>query len=57
MKFFVIASHWDYNKRALVRYIAGEFDDYMNAALFKTAYNERYKADAKIVDDYEMINS
>mgnify|MGYP007048983554 CR=1 FL=1 len=57
MKFFVIATHWDYNRKALVRYIAGEFDSYTNADLFKKAYNEFYNADAKIVDDYEMINA
>lgn len=57
MKYFVIAMHWDDNRKAQVKYIAGEFDNYMNAALFKTAYNEHYKADAKIVDDFAMINA
>lgn len=57
MKYFVIATHWDDNKKAQVKYIAGEFDVYMNAALFKTAYNEHYNADAKIVDDFSMINA
>ena len=57
MKYFVIATHWDDNKTARVKYIAGEFDVYMNAVLFKTAYNEHYDANAKIVDDFSMINA
>lgn len=57
MKYFVIATHWDNNRKAQVKYIAGEFDNYTNAVLFKTAYNEHYKADAKIADDFAMINA
>ena len=57
MKYFVIATHWDYNKKAQVKYIAGEFDVYMNAVLFKTAYNEHYDGDAEIVNDISMINA
>lgn len=57
MKYFVITTHWYDNRKAQVKYIAGEFDNYMNAVLFKTAYNEHYKADAKIVDHFAMINA
>lgn len=57
MKYFVIATHWDNVRKATVKYIAGQFDDYANAAIFKWAYNERYKADAKIVDDFAIINA
>lgn len=56
MKYFVIATHWDDNKQAQVKYIAGEFNSYMNASLFKNAYNEHYKADASIVEDSAMLN-
>lgn len=50
MTYFVIAKHWDDEKKAQVNYIAGQFDNYMNASLFKNAYNEWYHADAVIRD-------
>ena len=56
MKYFVIATHWDDNRKAQVRYIAGQFDNYMTASLFKNAYNDHYKADAMIVEDFSLIN-
>ncbi len=55
-KFFVIATHWDDQEKAQVKYIAGEFNNYTNASIFKNAYNEQYKADAVIVDDFTIIN-
>lgn len=39
MKYFVIATHWDDERKAQVKYIAGEFSSYMNAKIFKEAYN------------------
>lgn len=57
MKYYVIATRWDYNRSVKVKYIAGQFDDYVNAILFKNAYNEHYEADAKIVDDFAMKNA
>lgn len=56
MKYFVIATHWDDNRKARVKYIAGQFDNYMNASLFKKAYNDYYSADATIVEDFALIN-
>ena len=55
-KYFVIASHWDEEKKAQVKYIAGEFNNFANANIFKNAYNEHYSADAVIVDDFTIIN-
>jgi hypothetical protein len=56
MKYFVIATHWDDNRKAQVKYIAGQFDNYMNASLFKKAYNEYYSTNAVIVEDFALIN-
>lgn len=56
MKYFVIAKHWDNNREAQVKYIAGQFDNYMNASLFRKAYNEHYCTDAVIVEDFALIN-
>lgn len=50
MRYFVIAERYDYDKKAQVKYIAGEFDSFPCAKIFKDAYNEYYKADACIVD-------
>ena len=55
-KYFVISTHWDEERKAQVKYIAGAFNDFPNANIFKNAYNEHYKADAVIVDDFTIIN-
>ena len=57
MKYFVIATHWDCKREAQVKYIAGEFDNYMNASLFRDAYNTHYHADAKIVEDFNLLTN
>lgn len=55
MKYFVIATHWDNAKNDQVKFIAGEFNNYMNASLFRDAYNEHYKASAYIISEDEII--
>lgn len=57
MKYFVIATKWDDTRKAQVKYIAGQFDSYINAKLFKDAYNGHYHADAKIVEDFNLLNA
>lgn len=57
MKYFVIAIHWDEKRKAQVKYIAGQFDNYMNASIFRDAYNNYYSASAKIVEDFNLINA
>ena len=54
MKYFVIAEIFDYDKKAQVKRIAGEFDSFPCAKIFKDAYNECYKADACIVDQSKL---
>ena len=56
MKYFVIATHWDDERKAQVKYIAGQFDSFANANIFKTAYNEHYKADAVIVEAFKLLH-
>ena len=56
MKYFVIATRWDDDRKAQVKYIAGEFGSYVNASIFKEAYNAHYSADAVIVEDFAMLN-
>ena len=57
MKYFVIATKWDDKRKAQIKYIAGQFDSYINAKLFKDAYNGHYHADAKIVEDFNLLNA
>ena len=54
MRYFVIAEKYDYDKKAQVKYIAGEFDSFSCAKIFKDAYNEYYKANACIVDQSKL---
>jgi len=56
MRYFVIAKRWDGNKAQQVKYIAGEFDNYMNATIFKESYNNYYRTNATIVDDFVLTN-
>lgn len=57
MKHYVIATKWSEDAKAQVKYIAGEFPNYMNASLFCKAYNDHYKANAVVVDEvYIMAN-
>ncbi len=57
MKYFVIATKWDDERKAQVKYIAGEFDSYVNAELFKKAYNTHYSADARVVEAFNLVNA
>ena len=50
MKYMVIATKWSEEIKTQVKYVAGEFDEYMNASIFKQAYNEYYSANAYIVE-------
>lgn len=56
MKYFVIATIFDRNRGEQVRHIIGEFDDVLNAIIFKDAYNARFHSDAKVVDSFNMFN-
>lgn len=53
-KYYVIAKKWSEKDFAIVDYIAGEFNDYMNASLFRNAYNEYYSTDA-IIKEVDLL--
>ena len=55
-RYFVIATHWDDEKKAPMKFVAGEFTSWINAALFRDAYNEHYKADAHVVLESALLN-
>lgn len=55
MKYFVIATRWNDEKEA-VKCIVGEFDRYLNAIIFRDAYNKCSSDNATIVKDFELLN-
>lgn len=55
-KYFVIATCWDSERNEKVKVIAGEFARYVDAALFRDAYNTHYHADAYVIDEFRMMN-
>ena len=57
MKYFVITRHWDDSKHDIVKRIAGSFDRFFDAALFRDAYNEHYRANAEIVEAFSLVNN
>lgn len=57
MKYYVIATRWDNEKMKSVQYIAGEFNKFINAEIFKLAYNEHFSSIAKIVSEFDLINN
>ena len=56
MKYFVIATCWNDEKKAAVKCIEGVFDSYMNASIFRDAYDKYYSTNAVIVEDFELLN-
>ena len=54
MKYFVIAERYDDDKKTQIKYIAGQFDCFPCANIFKDAYNKYYKANAYIVDQSKL---
>lgn len=44
MKYLVTAVKWDSELKEQIKYVAGEFNNYVNASIFKKAYQEYYSA-------------
>ncbi len=55
-KYYVVATKWSEGHEAQIKYVAGEFPEYVLAAIFKDAYNEHYHANAEIVDEFFLLN-
>ena len=49
MNYLVIAIKWDDSAKAQVKYVAGEFSDWVNASIFKKAYDEHYSTNCEIL--------
>jgi len=50
MKYIVIANRWDDDRKQIIECSVGSFDTFVNAKIFKEAYEERYKLKARILD-------
>lgn len=55
-RYYVVATKWSEEDNSLIKTIAGEFSEYHLASIFKEAYNEKYKADAYIMDEWNILN-
>lgn len=55
-RYFVIATKWDSSKKSLVKYIAGEFTDFVNAMIFRDAYSEYYQTTARVIEENDLLN-
>lgn len=55
-KYYVVATKWSDEHKGQIKYVAGEFTEYVMAAIFKDAYNEHYHANAEIVDEFFLLN-
>lgn len=49
-KYEVWVTVWSEEHKRQIKIVAGEFDRYMNANLFKTAYEQYYSATAEIIE-------
>ena len=47
-KYYVIAKMWSDEEKAVVDTVMGEFTTYVNAQIFRDAYNIRYSTLARI---------
>lgn len=56
-RYYVIARVYADEVKCWVDVIAGEFDSFINAKLFKDAYNQHYSADARIEDRYTLLQA
>ena len=56
MKYFVIAKHYDENKKECVNKIVCECDSVSNAVIFRRAYASFYSTPAIIVIEEQLVD-
>ena len=56
MKYLVVAKKWSEKEEKIVTYIAGQFENFVNAEIFRSAYNEHYGTNADIVTLESTMN-
>lgn len=56
MKYIVVATVWDKEAEKQVEVAQGSFDNYTMAAIFRDAYNNYYKSNARVVELSVLLN-
>lgn len=49
-KYIVVATRWSSEANAQIKVVVGQFDEFMYASIFRNAYNDRYSANAEIIE-------
>ena len=57
MKYIVVATVWSEKYEVAVKVPVGTFDKFNFAAMFRDAYNAKYKADAEVVAIADLLNA
>lgn len=57
MKYIVVATVWSEKYEVAVKVPVGTFDKFNFAAMFRDAYNAKYKADAEVVEIADLLNA
>lgn len=57
MKYFVVATKWSDKHNCQIKFIAGSFDRFIDASLFREAYEKHYSARAGIVEALDLVNA
>ena len=57
VKYYVVAKKYDRRLEKQILYIAGEFDSFVLAEIFRDTYNTHYSADAQIFDGINLLNT
>ena len=56
-RYYVVAIRYNSELGRQEEYIAGEFNDYMNADIFRAAYDEKYKVTSLLINESILLNS
>ena len=57
MKYVVVATVWSHEHGKQIKKVAGMFDDFANAKIFRDAYNKHYSAHAILMDLNEWLTN
>ena len=57
MKYVVVITRWSDEKKVQVKDVAGIFDKFYNARIFKDAYMKEFSTDASIVEVSDLVNA
>ncbi len=56
MKYYVVASRYDFESNGTVKFPAGEFSRFVDAELFARSYEAVYDTKVEILDEFAIFN-